>query len=58
VMLLSVAFLNWFMRLSDPVAALYPLGMALSFLGLLLVSAAGWLGGKLVFEERVGVKEA
>ncbi len=58
VMLLSVAFLNWFMRLSDPVAALYPLGTGLSVLGLLLVSAAGWLGGKLVFEERVGVKEA
>jgi len=58
VMLLSVAFLNWFMRLSDPVSALYPWGIGMSFLGFLLVSAAGWLGGKLVFEERVGVKEA
>ncbi|MDX3893249.1 DUF2231 domain-containing protein [Pusillimonas sp.] len=58
VMLLSVAFLNWFMRLSDPVSTLYPWGIGLSFLGFLLVSAAGWLGGKLVFEERVGVKEA
>lgn len=58
VMLLSVAFLNWFMRLSDPVAALYPWGLGLSVLGFLLVSAAGWLGGKLVFEERVGVQEA
>lgn len=58
VMLLSVAFLNWFMRLSDPVAALFPWGLGLSILGFLLVSVAGWLGGKLVFEERVGVKEA
>ncbi|HUH87532.1 MAG TPA: DUF2231 domain-containing protein [Pusillimonas sp.] len=58
VMLLSVAFLNWFMRLPDPVAAIYPWGLSLSTLGLLLVSVAGWLGGKLVFEERVGVKEA
>lgn len=58
VMLLSVAFLNWFMRWSDPVAAIFPWGLGLSFLGLLLVSVAGWLGGKLVFEERVGVKEA
>lgn len=58
VMLLSVAFLNWFMRWSDTVAAIFPWGLGLSFLGLLLVSVAGWLGGKLVFEERVGVKEA
>lgn len=58
VMLLSVAFLNWFIRMADPLAAIYPVGLGLSILGLLLVSAAGWLGGKLVFEERVGVKEA
>lgn len=58
VMLLSVAFLNWFIRMPDSVAAVYPWGLFLSLLGLLLVSAAGWLGGKLVFEERVGVKEA
>jgi len=58
VMLLSVAFLNWFIRWSDPIEALLPWGLALSVLGLLLVSVAGWLGGKLVFEERVGVKEA
>ncbi|NYT82200.1 DUF2231 domain-containing protein [Alcaligenaceae bacterium] len=58
VMLLAVAFFNWFMRLSDPVSTIYPAGILLSALGLLLVSAAGWLGGKLVFEERVGVKEA
>jgi len=58
VMLLSVAFLNWFIRWSDPIEALLPWGLGLSVLGLLLVSVAGWLGGKLVFEERVGVKEA
>jgi len=58
VMLLSVAILNWFMRLPDPVSAIYPWGLGLSALGFLLVSIAGWLGGKLVFEERVGVKEA
>ena len=58
VMLLSVAFLNWFIRWSDPIEALLPWGLALSVLGLLLVSVAGWRGGKLVFEERVGVKEA
>lgn len=58
VMLLSVAFLNWFIRWSDPIEALLPWGFGLSVLGLLLVSVAGWLGGKLVFEERVGVKEA
>jgi uncharacterized membrane protein len=58
VMLLSVAFLNWFMRVPDPAAAIYPVGICLSVLGMLLASGAGWLGGKLVFEERVGIEEA
>jgi uncharacterized membrane protein len=58
VMLLAVAFFNWFIRLSDAASAVYPLGILLSALGMLLVSVAGWLGGKLVFEERVGVQEA
>ncbi len=56
VMLLSVAFLNWFIRVSDPVEAVYPLGLGLSLLGASLVAVAGWIGGKLVFEHRVGVE--
>jgi len=55
VMLLSVGFTNWFWRVADPAAAVLPLGLALSFLGALLVAVAGWLGGKLVFEHQIGV---
>ena len=55
VMLLSVGFTNWVWRIEDPAAAVLPLGIGLSALGALLVSIAGWLGGKLVFEHQVGV---
>lgn len=55
VMLLSVGFTNWVWRVEDPAAAVLPLGIGLSALGALLVSIAGWLGGKLVFEHQVAV---
>lgn len=54
-MLLAVSFTNWFWRLPDSVAAILPLGMYLSFLGVVLVGLTGWMGGKLVFEDEVGV---
>ncbi|MFU8817018.1 MAG: DUF2231 domain-containing protein [Pseudomonadales bacterium] len=55
VMLLSVGFANWVLRLGDAEAALLPWGLYLSALGALLVGLAGWLGGKLVFDHRIGV---
>jgi len=55
VMLLSVGFANWGLRLDDMQAHILPWGMYLSGLGTLLVSLAGWLGGTLVFEYHVGV---
>lgn len=55
VMLLSVGMANWGLRLGDAEAAIVPMGMYLSGLGVLLVGVAGWLGGTLVFEHRVGV---
>lgn len=54
-MLLAVSFTNWFWRLPDAAAAILPLGMYLSFLGVVLVGLTGWMGGKLVFEDEVGV---
>lgn len=54
-MLLAVSFTNWFWRLPDSSAAVLPLGMYLSFLGVVLVALTGWMGGKLVFEDEVGV---
>lgn len=55
VMLLSVGLANWGLRVGDAEAAIVPMGMYLSGLGVLLVGVAGWLGGTLVFEHRVGV---
>ncbi len=57
VMLLSVGFINWYGRLADAAAAIFPIGIYLSLLGVLLVGLAGWLGGKLVFEDQVGIHE-
>lgn len=54
-MLLAVSFTNWFWRLPDSTAAILPLGMYLSSLGVVLVALTGWMGGKLVFEDEVGV---
>lgn len=55
VMLLSVAFANWLLRIGDPVGIIWPWGAYLSALGALLVAIAGWLGGNLVFEHQVGI---
>ncbi|HUH61225.1 MAG TPA: DUF2231 domain-containing protein [Candidimonas sp.] len=57
VMLLSVGFINWHGRLEDAAAAIIPVGIYLSLLGVLLVVFAGWLGGKLVFEDQVGTQD-
>lgn len=56
-MLLAVSFTNWLWRLPDAAAAIIPLGIYLSFLGVLLVALTGWMGGKLVFEDEVGIHE-
>jgi uncharacterized membrane protein len=57
VMALAVATANWLSRIGAAEAAVYPWGVYLSALGLLSVAGAGWLGGGLVFEHRVGVHD-
>lgn len=54
-MLLAVGFTNWFWRLPDAAAAILPLGIYLSSISVLLVIVTGWMGGKLVFDEEVGI---
>ncbi|MFA5488974.1 MAG: DUF2231 domain-containing protein [Candidimonas sp.] len=58
VMLLAVSSSNWLMRMPSPQDRILPLGLALSLLTVALVVAAGWLGGKLVFEHHVGIKNS
>lgn len=55
VMLLSLASLNWLLRLGGPDAVILPWGLYLSLLIALLISLTGFLGGQLVYEHAVGV---
>ncbi len=55
VMLLSLASLNWLLRLGDPAAHLLPWGLYVSLLTAALISVTGYLGGQLVYEHAVGV---
>ncbi len=55
VMLLSIAGMNWGLRLGDPEAAVLPVGLGLSALASLFVGIAGWHGGKLVFDHGIGM---
>ncbi|MGE0418086.1 MAG: DUF2231 domain-containing protein [Acetobacteraceae bacterium] len=54
MMLLSVAGLNWGVRLSDPSDVL-PHGLLLSVLATMLTGLAGWHGGKLIFHHGIGL---
>jgi uncharacterized membrane protein len=47
--------LNWYVRTRVPSESLWPL--VLSNVGVLGVTGSGWLGGELVYVERVGVQE-
>ena len=55
VMMLSLASLNWLMRVEDPAHLLLPWGLYVSVLTTLLIFAASILGGQLVYEHGVGV---
>jgi uncharacterized membrane protein len=54
MMLISVAGLNWGVRLSDPEAVL-PHGLLLSVMATMLTGLAGWHGGKLIFHHGIGL---
>ncbi len=55
VMLISVAFTNWCLRLIGGGELIVPWALTLTLLGALLVAMAGWLGGNLVFDHRIGI---
>lgn len=56
VMLLSLASLNWLFRLDAADVNILPWGMYLSLLTGVLIAAASYLGGRLVYEHAVGVE--
>ncbi len=55
VMLLSLASLNWLIRVETPEAHILPWGIYLSLLGGVMISLASVLGGQLVYDYAVGV---
>lgn len=55
VMLLSLATLNWLLRLDAAEAAIMPWGLYLSLLGGFLIALTSLFGGELVYEHAVGV---
>lgn len=57
VMMLSLTGANWWLRVGDPAGGVMPWGIYLSAITVLALTVAGWLGGKLVFEHKVGVAE-
>src|SRR5690554_234492 len=55
VMLLSLASLNWLLRVGDAEALLIPWGLYVSMLTGLLIAVTSYLGGQLVYDYAVGV---
>jgi uncharacterized membrane protein len=56
VMMLSMATLNWLLRLGeDPGQRIAPWGLALTLLTAAFIGIAAYLGGRLVYEHAVGV---
>ena len=55
VMMLSVATLNWLLRLTWGEIFILPWGMAAGWLTAVLIAMAAFLGGRLVYEKAVGV---
>jgi len=56
VMLLSIAGMNWAIRLNFGGEIVLPLGLSVSLLATVFVGLAGWHGGKLVFDHGVGMR--
>jgi len=54
MMLISIAGMNWGLRLADDSLVL-PHGLLLSILASVFTGLAGWHGGKLVFDHGVGL---
>ena len=51
----AIFTLNWYVRTRVPADSPWPL--TLSVIGVVGVIVSGWLGGELVYRERVGVEE-
>src|SRR5690554_2590918 len=55
VMLLSLATLNWLLRLGDVEALIIPWGLYVSLVSGVMISITSFLGGQMVYDHAVGV---
>ncbi|TVP60543.1 MAG: DUF2231 domain-containing protein [Halomonadaceae bacterium] len=55
VMLLSLASLNWLLRVEEMAAMIMPWGLLVSLLSALMIAITSYFGGQLVYEHAVGV---
>lgn len=53
---LILGALNWSLRVGDPVLSVLPWGILLSLVTIVILGAAGWAGGELIYKYRVGVQ--
>ncbi|NJR64821.1 MAG: DUF2231 domain-containing protein [Leptolyngbyaceae cyanobacterium CRU_2_3] len=55
VIALFLTLVNWILRWNDPVNAVIPVGLILSFLVATLLGITGWYGAELVYRHKVAV---
>lgn len=53
----TIAIVNFLVRLGDPAAAVLPTGLVLSALVVAILLFTGWRGGDLVYKHRVGIPD-
>jgi uncharacterized membrane protein len=58
VAVVLVEFFNFYIRYPNPWSVIYPYGLLLSFLAVLILLLTGWMGWEMVYRHRVGVKDA
>lgn len=54
IMLMALGLVNLLQRSADAAAVIWPWGLLLSLLSLVMLGITGWLGGKMVFEHNLG----
>lgn len=54
IAMMASALVNFLQRLDAPLEAIWPWGIMMSLLTVAMLSVAGWLGGKMVFEHNLG----
>jgi uncharacterized membrane protein len=54
IVMMAIALVNFLQRLVGDAEAVWPWGIMMSLLTVVMVATAGWLGGKMVFEHNLG----